>query len=321
MRVVERLLALSLVGLALPVGAVAPTPDPLNLLDRMTQAVRSLDYEGRFVVQSGERLDALYIVHRMSEGSEIERVVSLTGEPREIIRGDEAVACLVPGAERPINMTRRAHGHTHSPLMAMDRDELRAHYGFELSGSDRVAGREAYRIEIQPQDDLRYGYHLYVDRETALPLRTIMVDTERKPLSQLMFTEIKVGVGVTPIERDASALELAAPDPQQWSTENRLAPTSWAFEGLPPGFRLNAHRRRALPDQKDPLEHFIFSDGLATVSIYVQQARDAGALSGVARQGAASAVGRQLEGHEVVVVGEVPVKTLEWFAESIRARQ
>jgi negative regulator of sigma E activity len=49
----------------------------------------------------------------------------------------------------------------------------------------------------------------------------------------------------------------------------------------------------------------------------VQPAGKGGSLSGVSRLGPANAVGRIVGEHEVVVVGEVPTKTLNWFAENI----
>ena len=310
-------LAGALIALGLAAAVPAGQPDPLDLLDRMNNAIRSLDYEGRFVVQSGDRLDALYIVHRVTDGTEMERVVSLTGEPREIIRGDEAVACLVPGAQEPINLGRRSQGRSYSPLTSINGRELRQFYGFELLEAERVAGRDTHQIRVIPRDDLRFGYRLFVDKSSGLPLRTMTVDGGQRVRSQMMFTELKVSHGITPIERDLAALQIARADPAEWSPLQRLAPAAWAFDDGPPGFQLNVHRRRALPDRSGELEHFIFSDGLATVSVYVQPAQQGGVLSGVTRRGAANAVGRSLEDYEVVVVGEVPVKTLEWFAQSI----
>lgn len=312
-----------LVALVLLAGATGTTagnpPNPLDLLDRMNGAIRALDYEGRFVVQNGNRLDALYIVHRVTGNGELERVVSLTGEPREIIRGDAAVACLVPGDSGQINLPRRAQGQSYSPLTSIDGRELRQFYDLAVVGTDRVAGRVAYELHILPKDDLRFGYRLLIDQSTGLPLRSIMVDSANNTLSQMMFTDLKVGSQVTPIERDLAALEKATADPRSVSPLDRLAPAAWAFTDEPPGFKLNVHRRRALPDRSAELEHFIFSDGLATVSVYVQPEQDGDALSGVSRLAAANAIGKTLAGHEVVVVGEVPVKTLDWFARSIQA--
>ena len=79
------------------------------------------------------------------------------------------------------------------------------------------------------------------------------------------------------------------------------------------------HRRKPLGESAGEREHFIFSDGLATVSVYVQRLNEKSDLSGVSRLGAARAVGRVFGDHEVIAVGEVPIKTLHWFVDKIRA--
>jgi sigma-E factor negative regulatory protein RseB len=296
----------------------AAQPDPFRLLDRMNDAIRSLDYEGRFVVQSGDRLDALYVVHRAVAGGERERLVSLNGEPREIIRSDEAVACLVPGKRDPINVGRRAHGRSFSPLRGVDPQQLSRYYDFHLAADGRVAGRKAFQVEVRPRDKLRFGYRVFVDQETALPLHTVTLDAEERVLTQMMFTELKVNDGITPIEHDISALQVARADPEEWSSLARLTPAAWRFAEIPPGYQLNLHRRRPIDNGGAELEHFIFSDGLATVSVYVLPlAGHADQLSSA--EASANAVGRVLGEHEVVVVGDVPRQTLDWFAKGIRA--
>jgi len=301
-------------------AATAAGMAPYELLDRMNEAVRQLDYEGRFVVQSADRLDAMYIVHRAMQGIEKERVVSLTGEPREIIRSDEAVACLLPGRDGHINVGLRANGRSFSPLRGVDGSQLDVSYKIEMLEPERVAGRESYQILIRPRDDLRYGYRLFVDQASALPLQSIMFDELQRVVSQMMFVELRIGHAITPIEHDLSAMQLARADPSDRRPVERFAPPDWVFSKLPPGFRLNVHRRKAVNSAVGDREHFIFSDGLATVSVYVQAADGSSALSGVSRLGAAKAVGRVIGEHEVIVVGEVPTKTLHWFVQHIQAR-
>lgn len=300
-------------------AAPAETIPPHELLARMNEAVRVLDYEGRFVVQSGDRLDAMYIVHRVNNGSEHERVVSLSGNEREIIRSDEAVACLVPGSEAHINVGRRANGRSYSPLRGVSGDQLNRSYQIQTLEPGRVAGRSAHQLLIQPRDDLRYGYRLFVDKVSALPLRSVMFDEAGSVISQMMFVELRINQAITPIEHDVSALQLASAGPLKPVPHGRLTPPAWAFTDLPPGFQLNVHRRRTVDNQLDQLEHFIFSDGLATVSVYVQRGTGEDVMPGVSRLGTARAVGRALDGHEVFVVGEVPEKTLRWFANGIQA--
>ncbi|MCG6966955.1 MAG: MucB/RseB C-terminal domain-containing protein [Chromatiaceae bacterium] len=301
-------------------AARAVDVSPHALLERMNDAVRQLDYEGRFVVQSGSQIDAMYIVHRFDGGAEKERVVSLTGSPREIIRSDEAVACVAPG-KRLINVDRGAHARSFSPLRGVSAEQLEMSYHVELLAPGRVAGHDAYQILIQPRDDLRYGYRLFVDQDTALPLRSMMFDEAQQIVSQMMFVDLKTGSSVTPIEHDISAMQVArAGNPAPMPSEReRLAPPAWTFADLPPGFQLNVHRRRPLAEANGDLEHFIFSDGLASVSVYIEPHAGDEALNGESSLGAAKAVGRILGDHDVVVVGEVPLKTLYWFAEHVRA--
>lgn len=309
-----------LAGLLAAALVRADDPAPHELLDRMNEAVRLLDYEGRFVVQTGDRLDAMYIVHRVDAGSEKERVVSLTGQVREIIRSDHAVVCLVPEENRYINVGRRAHGRSFSPLRAVSAEQLNKSYQLELLEPERVAGRPAHQILIVPRDDLRFGYRLFIDQATALPLQSVMTDGQRQVVSQMMFVEMRVGEAITPIEHDLSAMQVATPpEPVTGLPRERLAPAGWEFPDLPNGFELNVHRRRAAAVGAGESEHFIFSDGLATLSVYVQPGSVNGGLSGTYRLGPAMAVGRVVDGHQVIVVGEVPVRTLTLFAEQIRA--
>jgi sigma-E factor negative regulatory protein RseB len=307
-------------GLSLAFNAHPEESSPHQLLDRMNEAVRQLDYEGRFVVQVGDRMDAIYIVHRVDGGAEKERVVSLTGKPREIIRSDEAVACLVSGRVRTLNVGRSANGRSFSPLSGVSGEQLDRFYRMQLLPPGRVAGRDAHQLLIEPRDDMRFGYRLFLDQASYLPLRSVMFDEAQKTASQMMFVELRVDQQITPIERDISAMQVAKATPSDDVPPERLTPPAWVFADLPPGFQLNVHRRRMLGGDAGELEHFIFSDGLATVSVYVQPAAEDGAASlPPSRLGAAGAVSRLIADHEVIVVGEVPSKTLDWFARNIQA--
>jgi sigma-E factor negative regulatory protein RseB len=293
--------------------------DPHQLLEKMNSAVRQLDYEGRFVVQSDERLDALYIVHRVDDGAEKERVVSLTGEPREIIRNGLAVACLVPGHNRTINVGRNVNGRSFTPLQSVSREQLDESYRMEVLPPVIVAGRKAHQIVIRPRDKMRYGYRLSIDQASGLPLRSVMYGENNEVVTQMMFVELRVDDSITPVERDISAMQAARADPPEIKVgEERLAPPEWVFAELPRGYQLNVHRRRPGSADRSAVEHFIFSDGLASVSVYVQPSSGEGGFNGVSRLAVGHAVGRVVDQHEIVVVGDVPLKTLHWFAQNIR---
>ena len=154
--------AAGLGGLLLAAAAAAVEPTPHQLLDQMNEAVRLLDYEGRFVVQSGDRLDALYIVHRVHDGAEKERVVALNGETREFIRSDEAVACLMPGRGHQINIGRPANGRSFSPLRGVSSDQLEDVVTCKRRfSSDQLIGHGPQCIDVRLLGDFLIRYRLF----------------------------------------------------------------------------------------------------------------------------------------------------------------
>lgn len=292
--------------------AVNASPEAFGWFQRMDNAVRHSDYEGRFVYQVGDQLDAMYVVHRRHADTEFERLISLNGEAKQIIRGDEGVACLAP-QKHQISVIGSASRHI-SQYTDTDYQNLSRHYHFAMGPLQRVAGREAQIIEVAPRDKLRFGYRLYLDLRTGLPLRSVMLDVEGNQRSQMMFVSLKADQQITPIEQDLAALALAepAPEKQLHGLADKAEP-AWQFNNLPAGFQLRQYRHLA----GESREHFMFTDGLATISLYVEPF-DGEPLSGYSQLGAASLFGVPLFDHQVTVLGEVPLTTLRRLAQSIQ---
>ena len=109
------------------------------------------------------------------------------------MRDSDNVTCLLPQRGN-VNLDRRKASSGFSPLLPIRTEALTDHYQFELGSSTRVAGRQAQEVHIRPRDTLRYGYSLALDRQHALPLRTVMRDADERLVSQIMFTELTVGI-------------------------------------------------------------------------------------------------------------------------------
>ncbi len=291
-----------------------------DLLERMNHAVRSLDYEGYFIYQVDDRLDSMFLVHRVHNGHEIERLVSLNGNAREVIRSGQAVACLNPGKEK-IKLELKPGSSAFSSLGSINAGALQEFYRFTAVGDVRTAGRPAYLLHITPHDAYRFGYQLFIDKESALPLRAIMFDGSGQKLSQIMFTKLTVGPGTTPIEYDLTALQQAVRAQSDSTKDNlRMSAPSWSFNSVPEGFRLKVHRQRMDQGNQHPIEHYIFTDGLATVSVYIEQ-NPQNELDGHSRMGATQALSRAVGGRQVTAVGEVPLLTLQAFLTDVQLRQ
>jgi sigma-E factor negative regulatory protein RseB len=297
--------------------AASAQSEAYEWLEGMNRALHTLDYEGRFVYRHGETMEAMYLAHTVRDGNEREHLVSLTGNAREVIRDNTAVICIVPG-NRTAKVDKRPVGRRFAPILRISPEQLARFYELELGGTERVAGRQARVVIIRPADELRYGYRLLLDQEHRLPLGAATFDKDGQRITQLLFTELKVGEEVTALPPSlTSEGEVTRTVRPRVPPEYRLTPR-WSFDDIPPGFELTLHRRRLVGNDEHEMEHFVFSDGLASVSVYVEENGEDGGLAGFARMGAVNAYGRHLNTYHATAVGEVPGETLARLVAGIR---
>ena len=292
--------------------------EAIDLLERMLQSMRTLSYSGTFVYLHGNQLESLKITHSLQEGQELERLVSLNGSAREVHRDQRTVTCVMPDA-RAVSIDRRAPGAGLWPKLDPDLRRLRGHYRLHLLGEFRVAGRAARVVGIIPKDKFRYGYRFYLDAESGLPLKTDLMSEEAEPVEQIMFTSLElVSVNAllhdNPAQQDGFRKSLRKP-PRIRAPDQ---PSDWEFQRLPAGFGLQLQDHWT-DEAGSRVEHFLLSDGLASVSVYVEKGSEEG-LQGGAHVGAVNAWGGTVAAHQVTAVGEVPANTVRKVVESLRYR-
>ncbi len=302
----------ALLAVTAPAGAGERAADWLM---RINDAARHQDYDGVFVYLRGRQLETLRIVHKVDGRHRRERLISLTGTPREIIRTDEMVICYLPDESSVVTEHRKTSRAGFPAILPERLAIMERYYRLRLGDRGRVAGREAQVVLIEPRDALRFGYRLWADRQSGLLLRSDLLDSQGQMLEQFMFTHLVTG-------REVSA-EALKPQTQaqgyRWHRESLDPPAAataprWDVRPLPPGFRLASYVHRRSPVRQVAVEHLVYSDGLATVSVFVERLPERGAIQGPSRLGAVHAYGRQVNGHQVTVVGEVPAETVRRFA-------
>ena len=90
---------------------------------------------------------------------------------------------------------------------------------------------------------------------------------------------------------------------------------------MPPGFRKTAEMQRTLPGKSAVVQHLVYSDGLAAISIFIEPAGgEAVVPHGGSAQGAIHVFARAVAGHQVTVLGEVPAVTVRQVGEGIALR-
>ncbi len=309
--------------------------EAIQWLERMNQAVLSMNYEGHFVYQCGKSLEAMYIRHENGEGGPRESLSSLTGPPREVIRDAHSIT-VITNQDGKLQVSQQPAAGKLTPLKSLQLGELEQNYDLHVGGATRVAGRTGVAILLLPKDDLRYGYRLVLDKMSALPLELTVIDSQNVMQSRIMFTDLRITdvdlvslqgeeesrepenkdhrISLVSLEESAKPVDITHKQPLR---EVEQTDTAWRFEALPKGFRLVSHQRSSTTD----LHHFVFSDGLATVSLYLEPMKESDkAFEGFTTLGSMKVLGRQFKQYQLTVVGEVPSRTLELLANSIRPR-
>jgi len=305
--------------LAVPNGAVASSVE--DTLKRMAEAASELSYQGTFIqIQDGE-VETLEVTHQGSEEGSRERLMSLTGSLRELIRDHDSVKCIHSresvGEVDLRQSAVRFHAHLGSKLGEMEG----VLYSLVELGQDRVAGRPVKVVGVRPNDEFRYGFRFWVDEENGMPLRSDMVNPEGSVIQKVMFTQIRfqdeIGDEALSPVLDEGSEEFATRRAKYSRPEVPEEPASdrdWQLNELPSGFELVSMREKALSENRR-LYHFIVSDGLAQVSVFLEPAAEAGnGFEGESRMGTVHAFGRQLDRHQLTVVGEVPEVTVTAIA-------
>ncbi|GAB2657511.1 MucB/RseB C-terminal domain-containing protein [Arenimonas aestuarii] len=304
----KRLLLIAALLLLAPVALAAT--DAAGWLARVGPALRGLDYQGTLVVVAGGRVDTLRVFHRVDDGRERERLVALSGPAREVIRDGSRVMCIGTGVA-PVAYDMGQAGRWSEALAISEAAGLDG-YQARLGQPGRVAGHAVQRIEVLATDPWRYGYRLWLEKRSGLPLRVDLLDGQGRSIEQVAFTDIRLDQAPADADLMPSApaeLERVSPLPPHTGSQ-----VGWTVPAPPAGFRLRA--TRPLPDGG---VHLLYSDGLASVSVYVE--RVGGGLRGDARRqrGAVHARSFWLDGWQVLAIGKVPAATVDRFARTVRA--
>ncbi len=317
-----------LLSLALMLGVAATATadrddDIQHWLDRMARAVETLNYRGTLVHIREDRIDTLRIIHRADEHGVKERIYAVDGEPREVLRDGNKVRCLLPG-DQPQVLESQLSGRLlpNLPLNRLTSSE--SAYRMAMAGNERVAGMPARIITIEPRDGYRYGYRLWLEKNTGMLLRYALVDHDGRQIQQLSFTSIELGVNISDAElapalTDAvKVLTTRLDDPEGRVSPNRR---NEAFsDRVPPGFHL-ANVGKGRGEDGEVFEHLLFSDGLASFSIYIERATPEAVGSRMEAMGPVHVFTDQSGGQMLTVVGEVPAATVEFVGRNFRRDQ
>ena len=289
--------------------------EAIEWLNRASVAAKQLNYSGVYVYQHGEHVEVMRVSHRRDASGEQEKIEVLEDVPRQFLRVDKDVYCQLPDG-KTVRMEKNTTRRFFPGLLGDNPESLQRFYTIKLAGSERVAGLNCQVVSLEPRDGYRHGYKLWLDKRTGLPLKSRTVNSNGGVVSMFVFSEIQIGRA---IDAQNFRQDLAGKKIVMASIDRPPSPI-WEVSA-PPGYALVQEATRPLPGKKMPVSHWVFSDGLSALSVFIEpDSESSGHFQGLSAEGAMSVYARQLDGHKITTLGEVPNRALIETGNSVRKK-
>jgi len=313
------LLIAILIAVVTPVAA-----DPaMDWVQKMSGAMRDLSYRGKFVYLHDDHLESMEISHVKDSSGERERLVSLNGEAREVIRDNNNLTCIWPSSKEVVVDVARQNSF--SPIFVpKDIARLSMLYEMKLLGKERIAGKDTVVVHISPRDKLRYGMKFWINEKNGLMMKSSLLDDRNRELEQVMFTSINL------LDEKAKLEPATAPGFDEGFTLIRYhrgdslsvfdADENWQLNKIPQGFWRETVLMRKLTGTSNFIQQMVYTDGLASLSVFIEPGTN-DTPSGITSMGAVNAYIRIVNDYSVTAIGEVPAITVKQIAESVFYQQ
>jgi sigma-E factor negative regulatory protein RseB len=316
-------LAACLAGAAAAAWAQAAPSDAAVLLQRIGAAAREMSYSGVFVHSSRDSTTTSRIVHISDRGGEWEKTEFLDGPAHEIIRRNEELYCYHPES-KTIRIDRRISGKFFPSLLNGAPQSVAENYSIRIGPMERIGGHDCQWLVLEPKDSMRFLQELCAEKGSGLLLRARMFNDRNQLLEQFTFTELKLGKEAL---RDFSRGHIKSRlqvKQEGWQTDDsaqrdmKNTETGWVVANPPAGFRKVVEMQRTMTGKIQPVSHLVFSDGMASVSVFVEPLPiGTKGHTEAAEDGMGSYALRTVADHQVTVLGDVPLGAAQLLANGV----
>jgi sigma-E factor negative regulatory protein RseB len=316
------LLLVTLLFAAVSAYAAENRQASLDWLKTVAFAAHQTDYSGVFVYQYDNRVETSRITHIVEPDGEYERLESLDGPKREIIRHHGQVWSYIN--QKMVQVGSMQERNQFPALLPDQITALSSNYQIKELETERVAGYNTQIILFQPKDSLRYSHKIWVHTDSGLLLKAAVLGSKNKIIEQYAFTQLQIGgdidrswvKSIVPEELTGTSPPLV---PAETVKSGASANSGWVVDALPPGFKKTAEFQRPMRGKLAPVTQMVFSDGLSAISIFIEPDNgDEGEGDGLLSRGAVNLCSKVMNQYLFTVVGEVPPRTVMQVIDSIR---
>jgi sigma-E factor negative regulatory protein RseB len=301
-----------------PKNTSAEPIDAWAVLEKSAYAARVLNYEGQFIYVNGQNTRTVDIKHMNYGGKEVARNIVLDANQREVYSEGENIVILQPTTTNVV--IEKRHGKNLFPAMLPTNLALiKENYSAKIVGTDFIAEREANIIELMPSDGYRYRYKVWSDAKFGLMLKMALVNEKNKTLEQIYFNKISM----LNSQNNPNWFQPKIDMSKSYVTEaepviTRVANDQIVTTDLPSGYQKVDHIQRIVNSEGVKVDQLIFSDGIASVSLFIEPVvKGKRPKKGHMLMGSTNVCANVVDGHQIIVVGEVPEKTVKSIAKAV----
>lgn len=299
-------------GSLLTPSIASADPTSEALLQEMGKASQSLNYEMGFINITKQGIDSFRYRHAISHQASLAQLVLMDGPRREIVQRGKDISYFETGLQ-PFTLDGDHIVDSLPSIVFSDFSLLSKYYDFIAVGRARAADRLSQVIRVVSRDGTRFGYVIWVDEQTKLPMRVDLLDRDGETLEQFRVISFDDGKQVVGTLAD---LEKASLPPVLSLPATEQVKFDWLVKWLPAGVTEIASSRRSLPNMPVTIESRLYTDGLFSFSVNIS-ATTSGPSEQLIRQGRRTVQTEVRNGNEITVVGELPPSTAKRIADSI----
>lgn len=289
----------------------------LEWLAGMRQATTTLNYQGVVAYIKDQQVDSFKLYHQVSEGHERERLVSMNSPLREVVRTDGNVARYSAESHQVAVETKPGN---QSVLMSLPEDPavLDRYYRINLRGQEYVAGALTQVVAVEPRDSYRYTRLLWIDTATHLPLKLDVLNEDGQSVEQMVFTTINTQDPIASKDLEPSSRPASLITQISHRESIPVKSLEWTLNRVPEGFQIVSYSLLKRPPVNNAVEHILLSDGFSSVSIYIEKSSGKSGGVGSRKIGSINVAAGTRGDYSIMVMGEVPLKTVELIVDGIQ---
>jgi sigma-E factor negative regulatory protein RseB len=288
-------------------------------------AMKKRSFVGTLVQSSPQFMSSARIWSACDGAQQIERIETLTGAPRSTFRHNDKLVTFMPDT-KVVRMEKREALGGFPDVLKPGSGSIPEFYAVKALGQERIAGLDSDLVQLTPKDSMRYGYRIWTEKKSNLVVKIQTLDANNAVLEQSAFSELQMDA---PVKMDKLVQMMAATEgykiDQQAITKTTAAAEGWILKNSVPGFKpMSCYKRGASQNSagNDKTMQWVFSDGLATVSLFVEEFDKARhTQEGALAQGATNSLNKRVNEFWLTAVGEVPPQTLRAFAVGLERKR